>query len=95
MRKLSIFLCSLMFPMVGYSQVLVTPNTGGGEIVLTSRPCVVNKANYDQFREAYSWSPKVRRIPACWTIQDGNVLVIYLDDGQERIYPMTSFRERK
>jgi hypothetical protein len=85
----------MLIPSIGWAQVFVAPNQNGGEIVLTSRPCVVNNKNFDLFREAYAWAPTTRKMNACWSIRDGNVVLIYLDDGEERIYPFSGFKERK
>lgn len=92
MKKL---LLMLLIPAAVQAQVLVSPNKAGGEIVLTSRPCVVEGKNFEYFREAYSWSPTASTAPACWLIRDGNVVVVYLRDGDERIYAIESFKDRK
>jgi hypothetical protein len=88
-------LLMLAFPAAVQAQVMVTPNQGGGEIVITARPCIVDGKDYTHFREAYAWSPNASKAPACWRIEDGNVVLIYLRDGDERIYPIERFRERK
>jgi hypothetical protein len=85
----------LMTPAIASAQVFATPNKGGGEIVITARPCVVNNKNYDLFKEAYAWSPQASKAQACWTISDGNVLVIFIADGDQRVYPINAFREKK
>jgi hypothetical protein len=92
MKKLIMAL--LMFPLVASAQVLYTPNNGGGEIVLTTRPCIVKGKEYQGLKEAYSWTNRVGKLEACWTFVDGNVHVIYLSDGQVRIYPLDGFQRR-
>jgi len=77
------------------AQVLVAPNKNGGELVITDRPCIHLGKNHPQAREAYSWSPNASTQAACWTIQDGKVWFIYLDDGDIRVYPISSFKPRE
>jgi hypothetical protein len=85
----------LMAPAIASAQIFAAPNEGGGEIVITARPCVVDGRTFEHFREAYAWTPKVAKLKACWTVKDGNVVLVYLDDGQERIYPFNGFKEKK
>lgn len=82
-------------PTIANAQVFAAPNEGGGEIVITARPCVIDGRTFEHFREAYAWTPKVAKLKACWTVKDGNVVLVYLDDGQERIYPFSGFKEKK
>lgn len=92
-KKLVFFLAIL--PGVASAQIFSTENNAGGEIVITDRPCIVKGENFNGLKEAYAWSPRVKKIPACWTFHDGNVVLVYLHDGQERIYPISSFTEKK
>lgn len=85
----------LLVSTIANAQVFSTPNKGGGEIVITARPCIVNNKTYENFREAYAWSPITSKAAACWTIRDGTIVLIYLKDGDERVYPMESFQEKK
>jgi hypothetical protein len=85
----------LLAPTIAFAQVFSSPNQDGGEIVLTARDCVYNGKKYENLREAYSWSPRGRTLQACWTIKDGNVGMVYLDDGEERMYPLNMFKEKK
>lgn len=85
----------LMAPVIANAQVFAMPNKGGGEVVITARPCVVNGKNYDLFKEAYAWSPQASKAQACWTISDGNVLVVFISDGDQRVYPFSAFQEKK
>jgi hypothetical protein len=92
MRKLLAAL--LLAPTLASAQVLYTPNNGGGEIVLTSRPCVYKDKNYEHLREAYTWTNTVGKLDGCWTITDGNVHVIYFVDGNVKVYPLANFKRR-
>jgi hypothetical protein len=85
----------LMTPAIASAQVMSTPNQNNGEIVVTARPCVVNGKTYENFREAYSWSPGESKDRACWTIEDGNVVLVFLSDGDQRVYPLGAFKEKK
>lgn len=92
MKKLiAILLC---IPAIASAQVLYTPNNGGGEIVLTSRPCIYQGKNYEAMRESYSWSNEAGKLQSCWTLTDGNVHMIYFVDGSIRVYPLNSFKRR-
>jgi hypothetical protein len=93
MKKL--IAAALLTPTIAMAQVFVAPNEGGGEIVITGRDCVYNNKKYESMRAAYAWSPNHSKVPACWGIQDGNIVVVYLNDGDERVYPINAFREKK
>lgn len=77
------------------AQVFVMPNKGGGEVVLTARACIVNGQNYSGAREAYTWTPEIRKIPACWEVIDGNIHVLYLDSRQIRVYRFEDFQRKE
>ena len=77
------------------AQVLVAPNQNGGELVITNRPCVHQGKTYPDAKEAYSWSPNTSKQNACWTVQDGRIWFIYLDDGDIRVYPIDRFKPRE
>lgn len=94
MKKL---ITALLLSLAGAAnaQVFYMPNKGGGEIVLTSRPCIVGGKNYTGAREAYTWTPQVQRTQACWEIIDGNVHVLYLDTHQIRVYRIEDFLRKE
>lgn len=77
------------------TQVFVMPNTGGGEITLTFRPCVINGQTIDGLREGYTWSQRSAYQRSCWTIVDGNVHVLYLETKDRMVYPLNEFREKR
>jgi hypothetical protein len=95
MKKIALILGLTLSVSAQAQQVFVLPNNGGGEIVITDRPCIVNNKNFEHFREGYSWTPTVAKMNACWTVRDGYVVFVYLSDGEERIYPIERFREKK
>lgn len=92
-KKLVVLVAAI--PSIAVSQVMVAPNKGGGEIVITARPCVVNGKTYEQFYEAYAWSPTASKAAACWTVEDGNVVLVFIADGDQRVYPKSAFKEKK
>jgi hypothetical protein len=93
MKKLLLGL--LLAGSAAQAQVFYMPNKGGGEIILTSRACIVDGKNYELAREAYTWSPEVQRLQACWQIIDGNVHVLYLKSNEIRVYRLEDFQVRK
>jgi hypothetical protein len=93
MRKLLIAL--LMAPSMAMSQVFVVPNKGGGEITITTRPCIVKGQNHSELREAYTWSPSSPYEKGCWTIIDGMVHILFLDTNNRRVYPIEEFQRKE
>jgi hypothetical protein len=85
----------LIIPTIASAQVLVAPNQNGGELVITSRPCVYQGKTYPDALEAYSWSPTTPKQDACWTVKDGQIWFIYLNDGDVRVYPIDRFKQRQ
>lgn len=79
----------------GKTEILVMPNKGGGEVVITARPCVINGKTVEGVREAYTWTPSTAYQKACWAIVDGMVHVLYLESRERRVYPMDAFREKQ
>lgn len=77
------------------AQVFVMPNKGGGEITLTSRPCVINGETVNGLREAYTWSPASPHQQGCWTIVDGMVHVLYLKTRERMVYPIEDFQRKQ
>lgn len=68
-----------------------TPNSGGGYIVLTDEPCIYNKKDYAPLKRAYSYTAKGHTFEACYGVEDDTVLVIYVDDKDQRRYPLSGF----
>lgn len=85
----------LLFPVTVFAQVLVTPNKGGGEIVLTDRPCVYQGKNHDKLRAAYTWSPSSNKSDGCWVLQDGKIHVIYFETANVKVYDLEVFQARQ
>ncbi len=94
MIKKLVFLLAA-FPVVAAAQVFSAENESGGEIVITDRPCIVKGEVFNGLKESYAWSPRIKKMPACWTFHDGNVVLVYLNDGEERVYPISAFKEKK
>ena len=98
MRKLfasvvCIFMAGCAVP--SKAQVFVMPNQGGGEITLTSRPCVINGKTIEGVKEAYTWSNSTAYAKACWAVVDGAVHVLYLDSNKRMVYPIEDFRQKQ
>lgn len=73
------------------------PNGGGGEIVITARPCIVDGENYVALREAYSHSPGAPVLRGCWGMMDGDVHINWINpDGttDHRVYAVRNFRPK-
>lgn len=80
------------------SNVLVSPNNDGGEIVLTMRDCETDGINYTKkyphLRQAYTYGERSRYSEGCWTIIDGMVHVLYFNGNSRRVYPLDGFTRR-
>lgn len=96
-------LCALVVLITGCaakaeSNILVTPNNDGGEIVLTIRDCETDGINYTKqyphLRQAYTYGDKTPYREGCWTIIDGNVHVLYFHNNSRRVYPLSGFTRR-
>lgn len=83
----------LLTPVAGLAQVFYMPNQSGGEIVLTTRPCIYQGKTYEGLREAYTWSTQTTKIEGCWAVRDGNIEVIY-QNGKSMIYKIDDFQRR-
>jgi hypothetical protein len=68
-----------------------TPNNGGGFIVLTDEPCIYKNKDYAPLKRAYSYIAKGNTYEACYGVEDDTVLVIYVDDKEQRRYPLSGF----
>ena len=77
------------------AQVFVVPNKGGGEITITTRPCIINGENKSQLREAYTWTPSYPFEKGCWGVVDGMIHIIFLKSGERRVYAISDFQEKK
>lgn len=67
------------------------PNQGGGFIVLTNDPCVVNNKNYEALNRFYSYTAKGFNVEGCFRVEDDTIITVWQPDGDTRRYPITSF----
>lgn len=89
-------LFGILISTSAFAEAWVLPNTGGGEITLTSQTCKADGGKYPSLRHAYSWTNKIY-FEGCWLIQDGNVHIIWVfSDGsrERRVYPIESFNKK-
>jgi len=84
----------LLIPSVAAAEAYSVPNQNGGEIVITDRPCVVNNKTIENLMEAYSWG-KGPMMKACWRVVDGDIHMIFLDDGDRMVYPIRAFKKKE
>lgn len=96
MKKIIVGLCVALHVTGAWAdRVFVSPNQGGGEITLTSRPCIVRGTTIENAFEAYTWTPKAPYEKGCWSIVDGMVHILYLTSNERRVYSIESFREKR
>lgn len=95
MKKLLLTLALLTG--VANAQTFVMPNSGGGEITLTSDACKADGGKYTSLRHAYSWTNKIY-FEGCWALIDGNVHITWMfSDGtrERRVYPPSAFTKKE
>ena len=73
-----------------YAQEYSSVTKTGGEIRLTYRKCESN--SYKRPFHVYSRNPDGRAIYGCWSME-GDWIHVRWDDGDNRIYPASSFYE--
>ena len=83
MKKLLI--CMLLISSSAMADTWVMPNQGGGQVVLTDRPC----KGYKSLFYAYTYTSRFYA-DACWALLDGKVHVVY-EKGEKRVYEMNDF----
>lgn len=73
------------------------PNEGGGAMVITDEPCVVEGENFENLRRAFSFVRTGESIEGCWVkIADDVVRILWImPDGEVRPmnYPVSAFRK--
>ncbi len=83
MKKL--FLILAIVSNMAQADTWVMPNNGGGQIVITDRPCQGYKSLY----EAYTYSNS-GYWTGCWGLVDGKVHIAW-HKGDRRVYEMNDF----
>lgn len=68
-----------------------TPNSGGGFIVLTNQPCVVNNKTYKELNRFYSYISSGFTTEGCYRLEDDTIITVWQPDGDTRRYPVSSF----
>lgn len=62
-------------------------NQGGGEIVITDRPC----PGYPKLLSAYNYVSSGKTAKGCWTVIDNMVHVIWESNGAQYTYSLSDF----
>ena len=91
MKYLAVLLLTLGVTIAQAIGIARSPNTGGGYIVLTDEPCIYKNKEYAPLKRAYSYTAKGHTFEACYGVEDDTVLVIYVDDKDQRRYPLSGF----
>jgi hypothetical protein len=91
MKYIIALLLTLFVHTVQAIGIARSPNTGGGFIVLTDEPCIYKNKDYAPLKRAYSYTAKGHTFEGCYGVEDDTVLVIYLDDKDQRRYPLSGF----
>ena len=91
MKHITIGVLSLVMSVSAYADVWSMPNSAGGEIVLTDRPC---GKQYPSLRQMYTRGPDGTTINGCWAIYDNYVHVVYVDKT-ERTYDPRMFTKQE
>lgn len=74
------------------AQVARMPNNAGGQIILTSRPCDTGDGGqYKHLNAGYAFARDGTRKEFCWTILDGLVHALWLDDGTRSTWRPSDF----
>lgn len=91
MKALALILALASAPAM--SQVLVTDNAAGGQIVLTLKPCVMD-GGYEALRAMYAYGSDGVIVFGCWALIGETVRVVYDEDGkrEQRTYQKADFR---
>jgi hypothetical protein len=94
MKKLLAIL--LFIPTFAFGAVIATmPNQAGGKIVLTDEACIHNGKNYEGLFKAYFYTPQGTTGDGCWRLDDETVVVVWIESGTTRRYPVLNFDIRK
>ena len=96
MKKLLLIL-GLTLALNVNAESWVMPNTGGGEITLTSDACMADGGRYSsKLKKAYSWTNKIY-FEGCWAVIDGNIHVVWMlpnGDRPRNVYNINDFTRR-
>ncbi|CAB4127870.1 hypothetical protein UFOVP96_39 [uncultured Caudovirales phage] len=89
--KTKIIASLLLLSTSAFADIWVSPNTVGGQIVLTERQC----KDYPALWAMYTRLPTGETWDGCWTFYDGLVQVVYSYDGKKRTYDPKGFVKQK
>jgi hypothetical protein len=67
------------------------PNQAGGKIVLTDEDCIHNGKNYKQLFKSYFYTTTGLTGDGCWKLEDEAIVIVWLDSGSTKRYPVTAF----
>lgn len=85
MKRLLLIAALAATPVMADSWVM--PNQGGGQVVLTDRPC----PGYKNLSAAYTYTGKIY-IDGCWTIIDNKIHVVW-NGTDRRVYDISDFTQ--
>ena len=86
----------LCFSTVATAAVVASmPNQAGGKIVLTDEACIHNGKTYQGLFKSYFYTPEGLTGDGCWRLDDETIIVVWIDSGNTKRYPLSSFSIRK
>ena len=86
----------LCFSIQAHAAVIASmPNQAGGKIVLTDEACVHNGKRYDGLYKSYFYASSGLSGDGCWKLEDEVVVVVWVDSGNTKRYPVQNFELRK
>jgi hypothetical protein len=71
-----------------------TENSAGGRIVISASDCYVEGQKLDPLKSAFTHTKNGVVTTGCWFYENETEMihVIWLDDGERRVYPVTRFQ---
>ena len=90
--KALIIAALIVTPTVSHAESWYVSSKGGGQIIITDKPCYLNGEAYDALKSGYTRAPTGETIASCWYYSDGMVRMVY-EDRTLYTYPATSFKK--
>lgn len=90
--KLILALITLSVTFAAHAESWYVSSKGGGQIIITDKPCYLNGEAYDALKSGYTRAPTGETIASCWYYSDGMVRMVY-EDRTLYTYPATSFKK--